>query len=272
MRCKVLVKYTLYFIIVVLLLSRVSQADQTLPQSHRVYRHMPLDIPVALQQERVLRFPESIQAWVDEGITQQLHVETVDRHLYLTALVPFNSLRLKVRALDASRFYLLDLSTTETGGLTPLVHVIHQEDVAEPLTQDLHTQQPVSRLDWHLRLIRYAAQQLYAPERLKGSNQAISPSPVNTQVVEKHLIRGSEVKATSIARWRSHSQPTYYVTAYRLENLQEQAVNLQHHELLLRGKFIASSFQHLSLAPRSLALQRNDLSHVTTLYVTHVNP
>ena len=252
--------------------SAQSAEETTLSQEHIIWKNIPLDVSLSVQDERVMAFSQDVQPWLPEGYESLLNVEALGSYLYLTAKQPFERLRIKVRSVDQSRYYVIYLTALESATLPKLVKITHQED----LTQEVKNHSVVAtNLDWNLRLIRFAAQQLYAPKAVRVNDPAIVPVSVNTQFHNgsdlQSVIRGGKVKSTVIARWRALSSTPRYVTAYRLENLSEDWVRLSHPQHL-RGAFISSSFQHSELAPRQQAIQQQDQSHVTVLYVTSQQP
>ena len=126
--------------------------------------------------------------------------------------------------------------------------------------------QKMAGQDWRVRLSRYAAQQLYAPERLLKGDSAIERIPVASQAIP--LIRGGVIEATPIASWQGGGLT---VTAVRLQNKQTHPLILQftpsgegnsvNLNKLLRGRWLTATLQHKWLG----ALGQKD--DTTTLYL-----
>ena len=97
----------------------------------------------------------------------------------------------------------------------------------------------------YVTLTRFAAQQLYAPERLTRQPGSLFRAPVSLAAVP--LMRGGHIEATPLVAWRGGS---YYVTAVRLNNLTGGTVDLDPRDL--RGGWLTATFQHAFLRARGL--------------------
>lgn len=234
-----------------------------------VYKEVPLRLPLESQKERILTFDHPVQIWLPTGAEAFIQVEAIQHQVFLKALQTFEELRIRVRSLDKAHVYLFDLSSTASSSrLSQLVKVVHHTRLdhhVKTLTADRNRLEQQARLDWRLQLIRFAAQQLYAPERLRPEHPLIQWAAVE-KTSTPYLIRGYNVMATPVARWKSLTHDVLYVTAYRLENHSDETVVLDQRKNI-RGDFLASAFQHHTLSSPALADTRQDLSHVTTLYV-----
>jgi len=116
-------------------------------------------------------------------------------------------------------------------------------------------------------LTRYAAQQLYAPERLVDGDSAIKRIPVESKT-SVPLIRGGLIEAVPIASWQGHGLT---VTAVRVRNLSRQSLQLQFDQTdslealdlshLVRGDWLTATLQHDRLGAMG------DETDTTTLYL-----
>ena len=261
-----------YFMIVFywLMAASVQAADLAIERETLIWKEIPVEVPINIDHERVLSFPHDVQPWVPSSIKGSLTVEAIGKNIYLKALTAFTPVRIKVRSLDHSRYYLLDVKAGEFPGLARVLEIIPQDLVTVDVSHISESNNDNHELDWNLRLIRYAAQQLYVPDQFQEGDKIVS-APLSKGLPQIPLIRGGKVKATPIARWKSPTAEALYVTALRLENRTNDVVLLDHKHSI-RGNFIASCFHHNQLNPISNGLSRGDNSHTTTLYVTHKQP
>ena len=96
-------------------------------------------------------------------------------------------------------------------------------------------------------LVRYAAQNLYAPLRTVEALPGVTPAPVRLAKRITTLLPQQPVTATPMASWQVNATT---VTAIRLQNQSGQRITLDPREL--QGQFTAAAFQHDWLGPRGL--------------------
>ena len=183
--------------------------------------------------------------------------------LYIRALEPFSRSRIQVQGLQSQQIYLLDVMADDTASVADELIVMTAESV---INQAKDKTQKIVGQDWRVRLSRYAAQQLYAPERLLKGDSAIERIPVASQAIP--LIRGGVIEATPIASWQGGGLT---VTAVRLQNKQTHPLVLQfppsgggnsvNLNKRLRGRWLTATLQHKWLG----ALGQKD--DTTTLYL-----
>jgi integrating conjugative element protein (TIGR03749 family) len=164
---------------------------------------------------------------------------------------------------DTTCLYLLDLAAREKGYvhpveiLNPALHAPSSESdgpvagVASPphpITHDYAT------------LTRFAAQQLYAPERLLTGLPGVHRTPIPRKPVP--LVRGGALEAIPAAAWRADSG--LYVTAVKLVNRSPRHVVTD--PRALRGRWLTATFQHARLAPAG------DEADTTCLYLLSARP
>ncbi|MDH8576045.1 TIGR03749 family integrating conjugative element protein, partial [Klebsiella pneumoniae] len=97
-------------------------------------------------------------------------------------------------------------------------------------------------------LVRYAAQNLYAPLRTVEALPGVTPAPVRLAKRITTLLPQQPVTAIPLASWQVNATT---VTAIRLQNRSGQRITLDPREL--QGQFTAAAFQHYWLGPRGLA-------------------
>lgn len=230
--------------------AHVEEIDSRGPE-RVVWRKTPIAIPLIVGEERLIHFPESVSIGLPQSLTARLRSQSINGTLYLLARQSFESTRVMVRSENGGPLFVLDLSaalSSEARPPLPDVQVVleaskvavgsesSETDSAETTTGNRFSQ-------WgYVALTRYAAQQLYAPERLVPNTPGVVAIPV--QVAPVGLLRGGGVEAVPVAAWKAG---LHYVTAVRLTNHSAKAVILDPREL--RGAWLAATFQHNRLLP-----------------------
>ena len=230
--------------------THVEEIDSRGPE-RVVWRKTPIAIPLIVGEERLIHFPESVSIGLPQLLTARLRSQSINGTLYLLARQSFESTRVMVRSENGGPLFVLDLSaelSSEERPPLPEVQVLLEtsklaagsegsdSDSAETITGNRFSQ-------WgYVALTRYAAQQLYAPERLVPNTPGVVAIPV--QVAPVGLLRGGGVEAVPVAAWKAG---LHYVTAVRLTNHSAKAVILDPREL--RGAWLAATFQHNRLLP-----------------------
>jgi len=223
----------------------------------------PIVVHIQRNHERIVHFPDDIRYWLPDQLQRKVTIIAANGVLYLRALESFSRTRIRVQGLQSQQIYLLDVMADESASVADELIVMTAESVINQAKDK--TQQAVGQ-DWRVRLSRYAAQQLYAPERLLKGDSAIKRIPVVSQIIP--LIRGGVIEAVPIASWQGGGLT---VTAVRLQNKETNPlvlhfspsadsnnVNLSQ---LIRGSWITATLQHRSLG----ALNQKD--DTTTLYL-----
>ena len=211
-----------------------------------VWRKTPIAIPLVVGEERLVHFPDSVSIGLPQSLTPLLRSQSINGTLYLLAGQPFESTRVMGRSENGGAVFVLDISAALDGDERPPlpdVQVVLESSKAEVdgVVSDTDTSNPFSQ--WgYVALTRFAAQQLYAPERLIPNTPGVVAIPVKDAPVD--LLRGGSVEAVPVAAWKAGSR---YVTAVRLTNRTAKAVILDPREL--RGAWLAATFQHNRLLP-----------------------
>jgi integrating conjugative element protein (TIGR03749 family) len=211
-----------------------------------VWRKTPIAIPLVVGEERLIHFPDSVSIGLPQSLTPILHSQSINGTLYLLAGQPFESTRVMVRSEDGGPLFVLDISaalSVDERPPLPEVQVVLETSKAkaEDVPSDTVTANRFNQ--WgYVALTRFAAQQLYAPERLLPNTPGVVAIPVKDAPVD--LLRGGSVEAVPVAAWKAGSR---YVTAVRLTNQTAKAVILDPREL--RGAWLAATFQHNRLLP-----------------------
>ncbi len=211
-----------------------------------VWRKTPIAIPLVVGEERLIHFPDSVSIGLPQSLTPFLRSQSINGTIYLLAGQPFESTRVMVRSENGGPLFVLDLSaalSVDERPPLPEVQVVLEarKAKAEDVPSDTVTANRFNQ--WgYVALTRFAAQQLYAPERLLPNTPGVVAIPVKDVPVDLH--RGGSVEAVPVAAWKAGLR---YVTAVRLTNRTAKAVILDPREL--RGAWLAATFQHNRLLP-----------------------
>jgi integrating conjugative element protein (TIGR03749 family) len=200
-----------------------------------------------------------VKVGVPASIQSLLRTQSVNGTVYLLAQAPFDSSRLMVRELDSGRIYLFDVTAAEGSGASPPMQIFVTGDsgTANALATgdgDSGRSQPS-----YIQLIRFAAQQLYAPIRLVKDRPGIVRVPIKRDSVD--LLHGGTVEAIPLVAWRANG---LYVTAVKLINRTTQPQTLDPRDL--RGTWLSATFQHHRLLPMG------DEADTTAVYLVSARP
>jgi integrating conjugative element protein (TIGR03749 family) len=224
------------------------------PIEHLRWSGTPIPLALPVGKDRVLRFPNDVRVGPPGKLTERLQVTSADGAVYLRALEPFEPTLALVQETEApGRTFALQLRAEAGASTTPIEILPPQEPTGEASAQadvwfDAEAAPPPRR-HGYVALTCFAAQQLYAPDRLlralDGVYRVLIPDrgPVP-------LIRTAgtlaEVEATPLASWADETG--LYVTAVRLRNRTHGAVVLDP-RTALRGEWLAATFHHARLFP-----------------------
>ncbi|PQA85867.1 TIGR03749 family integrating conjugative element protein [Hyphococcus luteus] len=219
----------------------------------------PITLSLPVGKERMISFPGAVQPGLPRKLASTLRVQTVADTLYITAAEGFETTRMPVREIGTGRIYLLDLKGETSAPTTP-VRIAVAGEAAPGTTVTLRTTAPASTgpaPDYGLMpLTRFAAQQVYAPERLIAPLAGVTRTPV-TRTVAPQIFEGAYVEVTPLASWRARNG--LYVTALKLKNRLNERFDVDPRRL--RGEWLATTLHHRTLGPRGAD------SDTTTAYV-----
>ena len=249
------------FVILLTLASATVLADA----SERVlWDKRPINVHLQVGSERIIHFPDDVRYWLPDTVKRHVSVLAANGVLYIRAMEPFPTTRLRIQGLNDQQVYLLDITASEVAAVSDELIVMTKKNTrnrSKEATAYKTTE------DWRIRLTRYAAQQLYAPERLVDGNSAIKRIPVESKT-SVPLIRGGLIETVPIASWQGHGLT---VTAVRARNLSRQSLQLQFDRsdslqaldlsYLVRGDWLTATLQHDRLGAMG------DETDTTTLYL-----
>ena len=181
----------------------------------------------------------------------------------------FPAERVQVK-LESGKIILLDVSAKQSASCTPL-EIVLAEDNRLPFSEKAEAQnwqnteeeptQLTTTVITPIQLTRFAAQQLYAPQRLLTQSNNIYRVPMHTQKTVDLVLDGS-VMAMPLASWRGGDQ---FVTALLLRN------NLPH-ELTLHPQDLCGQWQTATFFPKNELAQRGNVKDSTTVFLVSHRP
>ena len=199
--------------------------------------------------------------------------------LYLTATKPFSNKLMQV-SLQNSRgdTVFIRLSATYGASTDRIEILLSQQSQSNSSNQNASTDNHNKMNQGQLMpgqtkedssigdMVRWVAQQLYAPKRLLTQPNWIYRVPMHTDRFVA-LYQGGVVSSMPLASWQAGN---YYITAVLIRNvLQDQQVVLTQN--MLRGHWIASSFFRLSpLNPAVLTPAQTITDSTTAILVSTV--
>lgn len=239
------------------------------PAEHVVWNRTPIAVYLPIGVERMIHFPMTVQVGYDKTVLTDAHIRVQNNQgtLYLLAKQAFTAERIQIK-LDNGKIILLDLSAKPSASHTPLAIVMPDDKPSLPLTdktewsqQSLITSEEkhsevTSSVMTPIQLTRFAAQQLYAPQRLLTESNAIYRVPMHTKKTVDLVCDGS-VMAMPLASWRGGDQ---FVTAILLRN------NLPH-ALILHPQDLSGEWQTATFFPQCELAQRGTAIDSTTVFL-----
>ncbi len=237
--------------------------------SHLIWQGDALKITLPLNQEKRLVFPEKILPDLKNALTtDDLRLINNNRSLYLTALKPFSSTRLYVTLENSDQVILIDLMTDSQANATttyvdlPSIHTFNSNKTA--LTENPETTSANADNDHYVALLRFAWQELYAPERLRNKNFGATRVPMHTEAQISTLIYGDKVYAFPRISWAWQGQ---FITVVELSN------KYPHPTTIHLNHDICGDWQAASLYPRkSLKLMGDKSGDRTFLFLISTKP
>ena len=208
---------------------------------HRVWNKEPIHIVLPVGKERRIDFPLSIELQVPasvQAMSERIQI-TESGSVYWIASKSFK--RQRVNAITHTGYsYILDIEARPKGHQHPIAIV----DDRIPIQESNTGQSTKSKYDYdYVDLTRFAAQSVYAPDRL------IKPLPGIRRVAidsgHLPLVKGADLLTEPMVQWVVPTIPSLYVTAVRITSNSLKKITLD--PRLLRGDFLAASSQHTSV-------------------------
>lgn len=202
----------------------------------------PIAITLPINKERMIIFPSEVRVNVPPQIRHQLRTISNDGVVYLQAGTSFDKQRVKVQVIKTGKIILLDLAASEKRTKATTIEILVPTPVTEHQQPSINDER-ATPLDY-VQLTRFAAQSMYAPERLIEVPKTVSRSQLELGAMDT-LIRGHITRAQPMVSWQSNG---VYVTAVKLTNLTKNKIILDPRDI--RGRWEAATFQHVTLGPQ----------------------
>jgi integrating conjugative element protein (TIGR03749 family) len=224
------------------------------PIEHLRWSGTPIPLALPVGQDRVVRFPADVRVGPPGKLLEVLQTTAADGAVYFRALAPFEPTLVLVQEAEApGRTFAFQLRAEQGASTAPVEIVAPQEKMAESsVPADVSAEIEAASLPkryGYVALTRYAAQQLYAPDRLLHELEGVYRVPVPDRGTVP-LIRTAgtlaEIEATPLVSWADETG--LYVTAVRLRNRTYKPIILDP-RTALRGEWLAATFQYARLLP-----------------------
>ena len=196
-----------------------------------IYSDQPLEIRIPVDIPVEMRFPEPAEFGIPEELSDFLQIENLASTVYLTAKTSFPSKPVLVKLMHSNVPIVIRL-TANMNQNGPYTYLIKTSERRKPVVP------PVALSP--VELTRYAAQQLFAPDRLIPKSETIVRIRVSTDPIDLSL--DLDIQSHPIASWSSGS---LYVTAVKLENLSSTTKRLLPQDL--RGNWRTATYHHSRL-------------------------
>ncbi|GHU04901.1 integrating conjugative element protein [Betaproteobacteria bacterium] len=233
------------------LVSLTSQAVEILR-----WQRLPLAVPLVVGQERIVFVDRNVRVGVPGSVGERLRIQSAGGTLYLRANDVIEPTRLQLQDVESGALILLDIAAEPAReGQAPLepVRIVEEgtskqtskHDGQADTATDKFSKTPARReTPLSVVLIRYAAQNLYAPLRTVEPVAGIGRVNLRRDLMLESLLPILPVRARALAAWRLEEE---WVTAVRLTNTKAYWLDLD--PRALQGDFVAASFQHPTLGP-----------------------
>ena len=241
-----------------------------------VWTQRPIPLQLKVNSERMITFSGPVRVRPPEELDPtKLRIQSVNGTVYLKALDKFKAARMLVQkynpltqTFEGGQMYLIDLRA-ENQGSNETVQIIDQNNdsnMASSVSQNggasaLQQQQlPTLKTVDMITLVRYASQQMYAPQRLLKKHPGVHQSKLR-KIGKISLYRGGEVTTIPLAVWKSGS---LYITAVKVVNNMDIPVALD--PRLFRGQWRSRTLQHGQVGRKGLE------TDTTTVYLVSDRP
>ncbi|WP_111748812.1 TIGR03749 family integrating conjugative element protein [Salinisphaera orenii] len=243
----------------------------------RHWQRKPIDITLPVGQERIVVLGTPVRVGLPGKLAQadKLRVQSTGGAIYLKARQSFDATRVQLQAVHNGRVILLDLSAEQHAPRSRIRIVGGGAGDSQPATSEGrnnnpgHSDRRAARqapdpaqsggAPLPVRLVRHAAQALYAPHRLIQETPGVSRTRLHTDRHLPGLLPSLPVEAKPLAAWHGGGES---VTAIQVTNtaagrrfdLDPQA---------LAGDFVAASFMQHTLGPADSATATTTVFVVT---------
>ncbi len=237
--------------------NQIQKLQQYLPadddNAPLIWKGDPIFVALPVDKEKRLIFPEPVQADLNGSLTtDQLRIINNEQNLYLTAHQAFAKTRLYVTLKNSQQIILLDIATDNQASAntrmislpknekTTSIAVAKQQIKGTANNPTTGNNMQTISADDYVNAIRFAWQQLYAPQRLLNQDLEFTRTPMHTTSWVTDLVYGDKVLAHPEASWLLNG---LYVTAVELRNKYP-------HDTTLIARDFCGDWQAATLYPR----------------------
>jgi integrating conjugative element protein (TIGR03749 family) len=251
--------------LLVFLLLHAGRAAAVPAAAERIaWRKTPIAVQLRVGSERLVHFPGAVKVGLPASLQGIVRVQSIAGTVYLLAQQPFASSRVVIRGADDGRIVLIDVSANVDGADTEAVEIFYPDDMRgehkRVESEKPGESKPANALAYgYVTLIRFAAQQLYAPARLLEELTGVVRVPIKREPIA--FVRGDAVQAIPLIAWRAGD---LFLTAVKLTNKTRQPQVLD--PRTLRGRWLTATFQHNRLYPAG------DEADRTVVYLISARP
>ena len=210
------------------------------------WENIPLPVTLHVGQERIVDVGKTVRIGYPATLEGKVRLQSAGGKVFLLANTAFPTIRIQLREIGSGELILLDIHAIQ--GTSPLEPVQISYTPQTPATAKASVPITASTEPLPVLLVRYAAQNLYAPLRTVEALPGVTPAPIRLAKRITTLLPQQPVTAIPLASWQVNATT---VTAIRLQNRSGQRITLDPHEL--QGQFTTAAFQHDWLGPRGLA-------------------
>ena len=236
----------------------------------KVWKHTPLPVELPVGKESIILFSDNVRVGLPMSLQGKVKLTSLAGAVYLTALEKFPKTRLQVIYISTGEKALLDVySKNVDADFEPEDLKIITAQEAEIKVGDqveaLKESSKVSVKDF----IQYAAQDWFAPERLKPYNRRITSREITKDVNLDLLFMGKSSGLFELKALKEYSTGQYILTAIGIQNrtLWEQDIDYSDIDPFV----IAASSQPINAQPTLLGPKGSE-GDTTILYVVTESP
>lgn len=251
----------------------------------------PINVSMAVGKEQKIYMPEPGHFGTPKNVALPIKVDSHSSVLVITALSEFSRVRTIFYGESSGNSYLLDLSASRVKGMPYTLEVITTDGVIDKkmvIAKETRLANKLPRVgrsaygdsgfsseaDIYQMLSRFAAQQHYAPLRVRKNPYNIAEQRVN-KIAMPLLRLASNVIAVPQMSWSySSNRNNYYVTSVLLKNTGQTDYNLTpnlvRNPLRSNGfAFVAATFQNSVLYGNKSS---NKANRITMMYLISREP
>lgn len=177
------------------------------------WENIPLPVTLHVGQERIVDVGKAVRIDYPATLEGKVRLQSAGGKVFLLANTAFPATRIQLRDTGNGELILLDIQATQgTSSLEP-VQISYSPQTPPAAKTPVPVTAPTEPLP--VLLVRYAAQNLYAPLRTVEALPGVTPAPVRLAKRITTLLPQHPVTAIPLAAWQVNATT---VTAIRLQN------------------------------------------------------